>query len=70
MHSLKLRLLGLWALSLVASVAVGILLIQLYRQSTQAQVGRAEAVVARACDLIRDRYGLYAPAGRPRHPAA
>jgi signal transduction histidine kinase len=41
-------------------VAVAILLIQLYRQSTEAQVGHAEAVVARACDLIRDRYGFYA----------
>ena len=70
MHSLKTRLLGLWALSLLASVAVGIPLIQLYRSSTQAQVGRAEAAIARACNLIRDRYGFYAsgwydPAARP-----
>jgi signal transduction histidine kinase len=40
-------------------VAVGMLLFQLYRQSTEAQVGHAEAVVARACDLIRERYGFY-----------
>jgi hypothetical protein len=60
LHSLKIRLLGLWALSLVASVAVGILLIQLYRQSTEAQVARADAVIAHACDLIRDRFGFYA----------
>ena len=33
---------------------------QLFLQSTEAQVGRAEAIVARACDLIRDRYGFYA----------
>jgi len=59
MHSLKVRLLGLWTLSLIASVAVGFLLTQLYRQSTQAQVGHAEAVIAHACDLIRDRYGFY-----------
>lgn len=59
LHSLKLRLLGLWSLSLVACVAVGILLIQLYRQSTQAQVDRAEAVINRACGLIRDRYDFY-----------
>lgn len=51
---------GLWGLSLVASVAVGVLLIQLHQQSTEAQVGRAEAVIARACDLIQDRYGFYA----------
>ncbi|HEY2035475.1 MAG TPA: HAMP domain-containing sensor histidine kinase [Steroidobacteraceae bacterium] len=33
---------------------------QLYQQSTAAQVGRAQAVAARACDLIRDRYAFYA----------
>jgi signal transduction histidine kinase len=60
LHSLRNRLLGLWGLSLAASVAVGFLLLQLYQQSTEAQVGRAEAVVARACDLIQDRYGFYA----------
>lgn len=59
LHSLKMRLLGLWLLSLIASVAVGILLIQLYQQSTQAQVGHARADLARGCDLIRDRYGFY-----------
>ena len=36
------------------------LLVQLYQQSTSAQAGRAQAVVARACDLIRDRYAFYA----------
>ena len=59
LHSLKIRLLGLWALSLVASVAVGILLIQLYRQSTAAQVGHAAAVIARSCDMIQERFGFY-----------
>ncbi len=47
-------------MSLAASVVVSILLIQLYRQSTEAQVGRAEAVIGHACDLIRDRYAYYA----------
>ena len=71
LHSLRTRLLGIWAISLLASVAVGFLLVQLFQQSTKAQIGRAEAVVARACDLIHDRYGLYAAgwagptAGRP-----
>jgi signal transduction histidine kinase len=46
-------------MSLIACGAVSVLLVQLYRQSTAAQVGRAEAVVARACDLIRDRYQFY-----------
>lgn len=60
MHSLRLRLLGLWALSLAACIAVGALLLQLEQQSSTAQVGRAQAVVARACELIRDRYVFYA----------
>ena len=59
LHSLRLRLFGVWGLSLVACIAVAILLYQLYQQSSEAQVGRAEAVVARACDLIRDRYSFY-----------
>ena len=58
-HSLRSRLIVLWVMSLVACIAVSVLLIQLYRQSTAAQVGRAEAVVAHACDLIRDRYRFY-----------
>src|SRR5712671_5730426 len=35
------------------------MLVQLYRQSNEAQVGRAEAVLAHACDLIRDQYRFY-----------
>jgi hypothetical protein len=46
-------------LSLAACIAVGVLLVQLYQQSTAAQVGRAQAVAARACDVIRDRYTFY-----------
>lgn len=69
MHSLRFRLLVLWALSFAASVAVGVLLVQFYRQSTAAQVQRAEAVVARACDMIRDRYNAYvAGGGEPESP--
>ena len=60
MHSLGARLFGLWGLSLAACVAVGLLFLQLYEQSTEAQTGRAEAIIAHACDLIRDRYGFYA----------
>lgn len=45
---------------LAACVGVGVLLVQLYQQSTAAQVGRAQAMAARACDLIRDRYAFYA----------
>jgi len=57
-RSLRTRLLGLWILSLAACVAVGVLLVRLSEQTTAAQVARGEAIVARACDLIRDRYGF------------
>ena len=59
MRSLKFRLLCIWLLSLVASLAVAGLLFQLDRQSTRALVQRAEAVVARSCDLIEERYRFF-----------
>jgi signal transduction histidine kinase len=59
MRSLRSRLWLLWGLALAASLGVGFLLIQLYQTTTRAQVGRAEALVTRACDTIRDRYGFY-----------
>ncbi len=59
MRSLRFRLFVLWVLSLVASIAVGAVLVQFFHESTTAQVQRAEAVVARACDMIRDRYAFY-----------
>jgi len=49
----------LWAFSLAACVAAGGLLVQTSSVSTVAQVQRGEAVVARACDLIRERYAFY-----------
>ncbi len=60
MRSLRSRLLLLWALSLAACAVVGVLLVQLSAQSDAAQVGQAEAVVARACGLVGDRYVFYA----------
>ena len=59
-RSLTLRLFALWALSLSASVAVGLLLLQMSRQTSAAQAARAEAVIARACGLIGNRYDFYA----------
>ncbi len=59
MRSLSLRLLALWLLSLAASIAVALLLLQLSRQTSAAQAARAEAVVARACGLIGERYAFY-----------
>ncbi len=60
MHSLRSRLWVLWALATAAAIVVGFLLLQLYRTSSSAQEQRAEAVVARACDAIRERFAFYA----------
>jgi hypothetical protein len=60
MHSLRSRLVVVWLLSLAASVAVGLILVGLYRQSTGAQLDRAAAAVAEACDAIGDRFAFYA----------
>ncbi len=68
MRSLSLRLLALWLLSLAASIAVALMLLQLSHQTSAAQAARAEAVVARACGLIGERYAFYT-AGWPG-PAA
>jgi signal transduction histidine kinase len=59
LHSLRSRLVALWVISIIACVGVGVMLVQLYRQSNEAKVGRSEAVLAHACDLIRDRYRFY-----------
>jgi len=50
----------LWFLSLAASLAVGVLLVGLYRQSSSAQLASTETAVAEACDAIADRYAYYA----------
>ena len=60
MRSLRSRLALLWALSLAASLAVGLLLVSLYRQSAAAQAGRAEAVAARTCESVAERWSFYA----------
>jgi signal transduction histidine kinase len=59
MTSLRVRLLVLWMLSLAASVAVGVILLRLYDQSSSAQSSRLEALLGQACDSIVDRYGYY-----------
>ena len=57
--SLRFRLWLIWALTLLTSLAVGFLLVRLYDTSATAQVQRAEAVVARACTLVEDRFTYY-----------
>jgi hypothetical protein len=46
----------LLCLFLVAATGMGFLLLAFYRESATAEIKRSEAVVARACDSIRDRY--------------
>jgi signal transduction histidine kinase len=58
-HSLRSRLFLLWAISLAACIAVAIMLVQLYQQSTAALIARAAAELPHACELIRDRYQFY-----------
>jgi hypothetical protein len=58
-RSLRFRLFVVWVLSLLASLAVGVLLVQLYHQSTSALVARAETTLAEACERIADRYAYY-----------
>ena len=70
MRSLRSRLLVLWALSLAASVAVGLLLVQLYRQSSSAETSRAEAALSQACDAIGDRYAYFATGWAGPQPGA
>jgi signal transduction histidine kinase len=60
MRSLRSRLALLWILAFAASLAVGGLLVSLYRQSAAAHAGRAEAVAARACELVAERWNFYA----------
>jgi signal transduction histidine kinase len=60
MRSLRSRLWVLWALAAVASIGVGVLLVQLYEQSSAAEIGHAEALVSNACEAIRTRYAFYA----------
>lgn len=64
-RSLRGRLVILWLVSLASAVAVGALLIALYRSSAAEQVARARAVLAHACDEIGDRYRFYAAGWTP-----
>jgi len=70
MKSLRARLFIVWALALASACTVGFLLVQLYRHSAQAQIGRAEAAAAHACERIGDSYGYYTTGWTPRLPAA
>jgi hypothetical protein len=60
MRSLRTRLLTLWLMLAVSSAVTGFLLFELYRQSANAQVSRAEEAVVRACRDLNERYALFA----------
>src|SRR5262249_9057148 len=68
MASLRSRLPALWVMLAASGAATAFLLLEFYRQSANAQVGRAEEVVSRACREIADRYEVLL--GRVRGPAA
>jgi signal transduction histidine kinase len=56
MRSLRSRLLALWLMLALSGAVIGLLLVEFYRQSTNAQVARAEEAVARACRELADHY--------------
>jgi hypothetical protein len=56
MRSLRSRLLALWIMLVVSGVATAYLLVQSFRQTSNARVARAEELVARACRDIADRF--------------
>jgi signal transduction histidine kinase len=64
-RSLRGRLVVLWLVSLASALAVGALLVALYRSSAAEQVARARAVLAHACDEIGERYRFYAAGWTP-----
>jgi signal transduction histidine kinase len=71
LNSLRTRLFALWFMLAASAAATGFLLLEFYRQSANAQVGRAEEVVSRACREISDRYALFVTGWpSPAQPAA
>ena len=59
MLSLRTRLAVLWIMLLLASAAVAVLFLQLYRQSSSAQLWRTQSMLGQICETITDRYSFY-----------
>ena len=59
MRSFRSRLLALWLMLAASGTVTGWLLLELYRQSADAQVERAEETVARTCRELADRYRFF-----------
>ena len=70
MRSLRSRLVVAWVLSLAAALAVGAVLVQLYRLSSAAQSGLSAAVLEQGCAGIAENYAYFtagwAGPGQPR----
>lgn len=56
---MRARLLAVWAMSLVAAVALGLLLMRLHGQTDALRLSRADFVATQACERIADRYAYY-----------
>lgn len=59
MRSLRGRLLILWLMLVVAAAGTGLLMLEFFRQSAAAQLGRAQELAARSCRDIADRYAFF-----------
>ena len=71
MRSLRSRLVVAWVLSLMAALAVGGVLVQLYRLSSAAQTGLRAAMLEQGCALVADTYAFYVAGwAGPRQPRA
>ncbi len=59
-----------WALSLAAALAMGAVLVQLYRLSSDAQSGLSAATLEQSCAAITENYSFFVAGwGGPRHEA-
>lgn len=59
MQSLRSRLLALWIMLVISGTATAYLLVESFRQTSNARVARSEELVARACRDIAERYQLF-----------
>jgi signal transduction histidine kinase len=69
LRSLRGRLIVLLILLIAAAIATAVLMIGLFEQSADAQLGQAAAENARACDSISAAYGLYVGQHKGAMPA-
>jgi signal transduction histidine kinase len=59
MRSLRSRLLALWIMLVASGAATAYLLLESFRQTSNARVARSEELIARACRDIADRYQFF-----------